>query len=338
MHKVLDRARADFATKMASMREAVLTVEGQTLKADVATQSRTFNEFVEAADFAVVEDAYKRASRILSPDLATTYAEHLASQDEDAEDGEEALMDAHTLVAAMGLVPEIKDVLEAAAEDQSNLWLNQYRAAIAALSDERQDVYREIRELSAHPLDVSLARPKAWLQPTSAKEADGTETALPRYEKHLMCDGEKLFPIEFDAKGEKVVLEAEMKKPGRLAWYRNPPRPSQDSLGIVYDDAGEMRIVRPDFVFFSLHVDGSVVADIVDPHGHHLADALPKLRGFARYAELNGQAYGRIEAIAEVDGSYRLLDLKKPEVRLAVATAASAKAAYAGPGSAPYNS
>jgi hypothetical protein len=114
-------------------------------------------------------------------------------------------------------------------------------------------------------------------------------------------------------------------------------RPSQDSLGIVYDDGSEIKIVRPDFAFFSQQADGSVMADIVDPHGHHLADSLPKLRGLARYAEENGEGYGRIEAVSEVDGNYRRLDLKRPEVRLAVDGAASAKAAYVGPASEPYN-
>lgn len=337
MHKVLDRAQADYAAKIVAMRDAVLTVEGQTLTTDVATQGMTFNAFVEAADYAVIEDAYKRAARIISPDLATTYSEHLARQDEEADDEDEALIDAHTTVAAMGLIADIKDVLEIAAEALSNQWLGDYSDAIAALSDERQDAYRVIRELSAHPLDVSLARPKAWLQPTMAKEPNGTEVALPRYDRHMLCDGEGLFPIGFDASWEKAVLDAEMAKAGRLAWYRNPPRASQDSLGVVYDDAGENRIVHPDFVFFSQRDDGGIVADIVDPHGDHLADSLPKLIGLARYAEQHGELYGRIEAVSKVDGKYRMLDLKMPEVRSAVAGAASAKAAYAGPMSEQYD-
>ncbi len=336
MHKVLDKAQADYAAKILAMRDAVVIVEGQTLQTDIATQGMSFNSFVEAADYAVIEDAYKRAARIISPDLATTYSEHLAAQDQDAEDEEDALIDAHTAVAAMGLVPEIKDDLDDAAEALSNDWLNDHSLAIAALSDERQEVYRQIRELSANPLDVFLARPKAWLQATTAKEVNGTEVALPRYEKHLLCDSEGQFPISFDASWEKTVLETELTKDGRIAWYRNPARASQDSLGIVYNDAEEQRIVRPDFVFFSEQTDGSIVADIVDPHGHHLADSLPKLIGLARYAEQNGDLFGRIEAIAEVDGRYRKLDLKSPEVRAAVSGAASAKSVYSGPLSASY--
>lgn len=251
---------------------------------------------------------------MISPDLARTYAEHLAVNDEDAEDEDEALIDAHTTIAAMGLIPAIKDELEAAAETLARQWLADHREAIRALTDERQEVYREIREMSADPLDVDLARPQTWLQPTTVKEANGTEIALPRYEKHLMCDGEGKFPDELN-NWEKIVLATEMKADDRVSWYRNPDRAMQESLGIVYDEAGAAKILRPDFVFFSRAADGSIVADIVDPHGHHLADALPKLRGLARYAEINGALFRRIEAVSEINGKYRMLDLQKPEVR-----------------------
>lgn len=168
-----------------------------------------------------------------------------------------------------------------------------------------------------------------------AREANGTETPLPRYEKHMLCNADGLLTEELNI-WERAVLEAEAAKDGRVAWYRNPARASQDSLGIVYDDAEEKRLVRPDFVFFSQEADGSVVADIVDPHGLHLADSLPKLRGLACYTEVNGQLYGRIEAVSEVEGRYRVLNLQTPEVRAAIYSAASAKAAYNSARSAPY--
>ena len=165
---------------------------------------------------------------------------------------------------------------------------------------------------------------------------NGKEDPLPRYGEHLLCDGEGKFPIAFDASWEKNVLETELAREGCEAWYRNPPRAGQDSLGVVYDDAGEARIVRPDFIFFGRTADGTIEASIVDPHGHHFADSLPKLRGLARYAEECGDVYERIEAVAEVDGQFRVLDLKSSEVRTAVYGAASAKSAYIGPGSMRY--
>lgn len=329
MHSVLDKARTGYAARITVMRNAVMAVEGQTVQADIATQGMTFNDFVEAADFAVIEDAYKRAARIISPDLATTYSEYLARQNENSGDEEEALIDAHTAIAAMGLIPEIKDILETAAEALSNGWLNEYQKRISLLSDGRQEVYRQIRELSADPLDVYLARPNAWLQPTTAREANGAEISLPRYERHMLCDSEGKFSDALNV-WERAVLEAELNRDGCAAWYRNPARATPDSLGIVYTDAEENKIVRPDFLFFSQLNDGRVVADIVDPHGYHLADSLPKLRGLARYAEQHCDLYRRIEAVSEVDGQYRVLDLKNVDVRGEILESVSAKSVYVG--------
>jgi hypothetical protein len=331
MHKLLDEAQTKYAMRINDAREAVLTIEGTTLTANTQTQAKTFNDFVLAADYAVIEDAYKRATRTISPDLARTYAEHLASKDENAEDEDEALIDAHTTIAAIGLIGSIKDELEAAAEAMARQWLGEFRDPIRKLRDERQEAYRVIREMSADPLDVDLARPHSSIQPTTAKEVNGTEAALPRYEKHLLCDSEGKFPIAFDASWEKTVLESEMARGGCEAWYRNPARASQDSLGIVYDDAGEAKIVRPDFIFFVRTGEGTIVADIVDPHGHHLADSLPKLRGLSKYAEANASLFRRIEAVAKIGDRYRMLDLTKLEVREAVSEAVKAELVYAGP-------
>ena len=74
--------------------------------------------------------------------------------------------------------------------------------------------------------------------------------------------------------------------------------------------------------------DGSIAADIIDPHGIHLSDALPRLRGLARYSETHQAVFRRIEILAEISGTYRLLDLTEPSVREAVQRAESAKALF----------
>ena len=84
-------------------------------------------------------------------------------------------------------------------------------------------------------------------------------------------------------------------------------------------------------MFFSQQADGNIIADIVDPHGHHLADSLPKLHGLARYAEAHGHLFGRIEAVSEVEGRYRVLDLQKPDVRAVIYAAGNAKTVYLTP-------
>lgn len=336
MHKALDGAKVQYAEEIEKAREAVLSVEGKTVKVDIKTRGMTFNDFVEAADCAVIEDAYRRAARIISPALATSYSEHLACKADEDEDAEDALIEAHTVVAALGLVPDIKDHLEAAAEKLANQWLNQHRIKVKSLSDERQEEYRRIREMSADPRDIDLARPRNRLQPTRAKDANGNEIELTRFEKHMLCDEDGLFPECFDSSWEEKILRAELQREGTVAWYRNLARASQDSLGIIYDDGGEPKIMRPDFIFFARLPDGNIVADIVDPHGIQFGDALPKLKGLAKYAEANSGAFRRIEGVAEVGGTYRVVDLTEPSVRTAVRNATSVRALYESDASVDY--
>jgi len=108
----------------------------------------------------------------------------------------------------------------------------------------------------------------------------------------------------------------------------NPQQPGQSSLGVAYFEGDEYKIVRPDFIFFSTLADGKVVADIVDPHGPFLADALPKLQGLAVYAEAHANFYRRIESIAKIKGKLRVLDLTREDVRKAVGTAKDAASLY----------
>jgi type III restriction enzyme len=249
MHKVLDAAWARYADDITAARKAVLTVEGKSLKADLQGKGMSFDDFWEEADYAVIEDAYRHASRILSSDLSRTYAEYLAAKKTDADSPEDALMEAHADIAALGLVPDVKTFLEAEADKVSSAWLNKYRVPIKGLSDERQDTYRQIRQMSTDPEDIDLAKPKSWMEATSVREADGNETPLPTYERHMLCGEDGRFPAELNA-WEIKVLTTEMQREGFTAWYRNPSRSSQDSLGVTYVVNAQVKIVRPDFIFF----------------------------------------------------------------------------------------
>ena len=329
MHKVLDAARARYTDEIAAARTGVLTVEGTSLTADLTGRSKSLNDFWEDADYAVIEDAYHRASRVLSADLSRTYAEYLAARKTDADSIDDALMEAHTDIAALALVPQVRPYLDAEADQLAKTWLNQYRVSIKGLSDERQDVYRVIREMSTEPADLDLAKPKSWMEATTAREANGSETPLPTYQHHLLCDEHGLFPAEMNA-WEIEVLQAEMGREGFVAWYRNPSRSSQDSLGVAYTEGAQVRIVRPDFIFFAKQADGTIVADLVDPHGTQFSDALPKLRGLAGYAQTHPEVCRRVEAIAKVGNQLRVLDLTEATVRQALADAKDAKSLYEG--------
>jgi type III restriction enzyme len=70
------------------------------------------------------------------------------------------------------------------------------------------------------------------------------------------------------------------------------------------------------------------MAGIVDPHGLQFANTLPRLQGLAVYVEEYGEHYRRIDSIAGIDGTFRVLDLTEPGDRQAVRKASEAKSLY----------
>lgn len=327
MHKMLDGFVSSHARAFESKRAQVMTVNGRTVIADLRTGMLSDGHFQADADDAVVGDAYRRTARIISPDIARTYTVERAKRKPEAEDDlEGALIEAREEVAALHLMDNLQVLFDAEAKRLADQWFADHHERIKRLSDERQEAYRQIAALSTAPQDVDLVRPVSRFEPTSIREND-VETPIPVYADHLLCDADGNYPTEL-LTWEKAVLDAEMARQGFMFWYRNPDRPSQDSLGVAYILGEETQILRPDFLFFAKQ-GKDVVVDIVDPHGFHLADALPKLQGLAQFAERHSHAFRRIEAVADVGaGKLRALDLKNAEVRSAVMSASIAEALY----------
>lgn len=337
MHKALDTFQENQREKIEAKRNAVMTVEGKTVIADLKGKEKSFDEFWEDADMAVIDDAYRRAARIFSPDIARTYVDHLAQKvaniEDDPEEYLEAIVEARVTVAGLGLVTEVQDFFDAEADKLAKLWIAQYASLIKNLSDDRQEIYRQIIEMSTEPQSVDLAKPESRFEATKAREND-KEITLTTWEKHLLCDENGKYPAELN-NWETDVIETESKRAGFKFWYRNPQQPGQSSLGIAYEENEEYKIVRPDFIFFA-EQDGKVVVDLVDPHGLHLADALPKLQGLAKYAEKHGDTYRRIESVAEVKGKLRFLDLKNADIRNSILAAKEAVNLFSGSTAADY--
>jgi hypothetical protein len=331
MHKALDAFQESQKDKIEAKRKSVMTVDGKTVIADMKGKEKSFDEFWEAADVAVIDDAYRRAARIFSPDIARTYVEHLAqkvaSLDDDPEEYLEAIVEARVTVAGLGMVTEVPAFFDAEADKLAKALLTKYAPQIKTLTDDRKESYRQIIEMSTEPQSVDLAKPESRYEATKAREND-KEIVFRTWKNHLLCDKDGKYPAELND-WERAVVETESKRIGSSFWYRNPQQPGQSSLGIAYIEDEQYKIVRPDFVFFA-EQDGKVVVDLVDPHGLHLADALPKLQGLAVYAETHASAYRRIESVAEASGKLRVLDLTRVDVRAAIKDAKSAKALYEG--------
>ena len=133
-----------------------------------------------------------------------------------------------------------------------------------------------------------------------------------------MSDEDGDFPIGSLNYWEREIVALELKRPDLVGWYRNPSHNGVDSLTVAYrDQTGDWRSMHPDFVFFN-RIGDEVRPSIVDPHGHHLEDSLVKLQGLADYAERYGDHYHRIEAVVKEGKKWRVLDLRRADVREAV--------------------
>ncbi|WP_348542354.1 DEAD/DEAH box helicase family protein [Dietzia kunjamensis] len=323
LHAALDGRRVQHNTKIELARQDVLTMSGEEARGRIGG-GISYKSFEESADPRAIEDSYRAAARVLSPALCSTYVDHLVGPDGDDDD----LLEANIIVAALGRVEEVAQALEDEADNLARQWLTKSRVTRKGLPDERQSEYDRLEGMSTQPERISLAAPKTAQVETKVRQADGTEELLPTRLFHLLAAEDGTYPVDLND-WERRVLDSEAEQPGFKGWYRNPSRSTKESLAIAYKDGGgEWKALRPDFIFFSVDQSGEVVVDLVDPHGHHLSDALPKLRGLADFAERYAEDFRRIESVAETAGTMRVIDLTKNRTRQAVREATDAKTLY----------
>jgi type III restriction enzyme len=323
LHAVIDGREVQYREKVDKARQDVLTMEGEEVRGRLGG-GLSYRAFSVSADPRAIEDYYRSATRVLSPSLCASYVDHLIGPDGDEDD----LLEAHITVASLGRVPEIVQAVEAEADALARRWLTQSRIARKGLSDERQAEYDVLEAMSSTPEPIYLTAPRAAQGETKVRHADGSEEDLPTRPMHLMAAEDGTVPITLN-EWECSVLDSEAAQPGFKGWYRNPGRAAKESLAVAFkDEVGDWKALRPDFIFFGTSHDGQIVVDLVDPHGHHLSDALPKLRGLADFAERFADDFRRVESVAETSGTLRVLDVTKTNVRQAIRDAQSAKALY----------
>jgi type III restriction enzyme len=210
------------------------------------------------------------------------------------------------------------DGVVATIQEEATEWvknqLGSHRVEIKNTTGATRDAYTRVMEQTTAPEEVTVELRAN--ERTATKDRNGDD--LPRYPGHLFADASGEFPVDLND-WERRVVEAELARPGFVAWYRNPGSATPASLRIAYqDDEGEWASLQPDFIVVSRRDEGSLAASIVDPHGDHLADARAKLRALADFAERFEDQFVRVESIAKAtDGTLRVLDLSQSDVRAA---------------------
>ncbi|MEV0070805.1 DEAD/DEAH box helicase family protein [Amycolatopsis sp. NPDC050768] len=314
MHNVLESQRRRHPKLLDKAVSEIWAVRGQTIGGRTGSSHLSYEDFVERADDRAIQVGFTDAKRAFGADIAQSYVNFLADQDEE----DDSLREAYVTTSALAIVPEVRAYIDKEADSLSDKWFARYRVQIRDLSDERRQVYDDIAALATEPKVSELIRPRTRIEDYLEVQPDGQYARARMVDRHLMSDEHGMCPISSLNDWERKVVTAELARDNCVGWYRNPPRQAADSLGIAYrDELGNWRSMHPDFVFFN-DVRGEVRPSIVDPHGHHLEDSLAKLQGLARFAQDHGSKFHRIDAVSSVGNVMRILDLQNPLVRKAI--------------------
>jgi type III restriction enzyme len=333
---ILDGQLAQHKADVDKNVDAILTADIRRITANrlSSESSQTSQQLV--ADERTIDDAFKTATRAFGVAIANGYAKRLALDETSDDDDAFDIYAAKARVAALAMLPVVVEQVEAAAEQTITGWFSALHASIKTLPEERRSAYDEIKQQANEPQLVDVVVPASRIEMTY--EVDGDQkTRLPTRERHVISDEEGRYPIGKLGAWEVAVLDTEIGRDSTVAWYRNPSSATKDAVQIPWHDGDRWRSMQPDFVFFVEKTDGEIAPAIVDPHGHHLNDALGKLKALAEFAEEFGDRFLRIEAITKNDkgdlntahkGKLVMLDLLNPNVRASVRESSSAAAAY----------
>ncbi len=263
--------------------------------------------YEDDADSYAILNAKRRAEVTLSSTVTNAFFRQEIANGKDP-------LEINVEIAAAAAVPEIVEAVKNGARTKLEKLTEEYDPVIAAYPSSIRNQFSSGMSRHGIPHTVFLDKPVVDTHDTTGK----------KYPKHVVNDPKTHMAWFNLYESEDSVVMHELKNPNIVCWYRNPVGKSTgQSLRIAYRMGDERKTLHPDFIFFE-KVKGEVMPSIVDPHGLHLADTLPKLRGIAKYVEDFGSTFARYWFVSDYKKQAMYLDLKDPEVRSMIATAGDA--------------
>lgn len=269
-----------------------------------------------------VDSAFSDAVKIVGKEAANAFQVHRLN-----ENGDDDLIRAKTEVAAVATLPTTKEVVESAAKELTDAWLDHHGKDFALRGDDGRAAYLKLARKAGKAVSTTVVVPDSLVENT--KDAKGVEIA-PR-SRHLFSDAKGDFPFRSDSSWEEAVLDVELGRKGQsevIGWYRNPSRADDTSLQIPYiNAAGQETSAQPDFLFFQRDTSGTVQVSVVDPHGTHFNDGIQRLRGMVDFVSKHEDVFFRFLSVAESTRKGKkvlvALDLMDVTTQRAVAAATS---------------
>lgn len=279
-----------------SVREVTMTTPIAGEDIDDPLLDESFNEIAAAAQN--IDDVYRACGRKLGEGLHKHWLKARVA------DGATPTQAKSELFALLG-DDKLCAAIESACEKRFYEKKQQHKTAIDALSEARREEYRKLNVTGQKSTPLEFELP-----PTM----DVVKEKGP-FNGHLYVDEDGKFSCKLND-WEVTTVEEELKRDDVLGWVRNQPRKTWSFL-VPYDWEGNAVAMYPDFLFFRSDGD-QIVVDILDPHWGTHEDSSDKARGLAKFAEIEGHKFGRIEVIVKEgskSGKLLRLDVNRDEVR-----------------------
>ena len=313
MLRALNEAIVTYADEFEAAKGTVLHAKSTKMELKyLNAASVTSKTYEDEADAYAISNARRRADVTLSSTVTNAFFRQEISLGK-------APIDINVEIAAAAAVPEIVDAVIKGARTKLESLTVEYDPLIAKYPASVRNKFSSGMSRHGIPHTVFLDKPVA----------DRYDTGGKKYPKHVVNDPKTHMAWFNLYASEDAVVMHELKNPNVICWYRNPVGKSTgNSLRIAYRIGDDRKTLHPDFIFFEKVGDREMPA-IVDPHGIHLSDTLPKLRGVARYVEDFGDTYSRYWFVSDYKGQATYLDMKDPETRNVILEASDAYECFA---------
>lgn len=268
--------------------------------------------YEDDADSYAIANARRRADGVLSPSVTNAFFRQQMMAGTDP-------IDINVEIAAAAAVPEIVEAVKQSARTKLEKLTEEYDPLIAKYPTSVRNQFSSGMSKHGIPHTVFLDKPVADTQDSEGK----------KYPKHVVNDPKTHMAWFNLYDSEDTVVMHELKKPEIICWYRNPVgKTTGQSLRIPYRLGDDRKVLHPDFIFFE-KVGNREMPAVVDPHGLHLADTMPKLKGIARYVEDFGESFSRYWFVSDYKGQATYLDMKDAETRAVIGTASDVYECFA---------
>jgi type III restriction enzyme len=243
-----------------------------------------------------IEDLFDRSGRSIGEGLHEDLWRAL--------EGTDAPLQNRLAVAALLMEKDVMDGLEQICNERLQTLWKKHDKDIRNLPTGEREAYRLLKKQAKNPESFEL------LLPTELQvKLDGNP-----WQKHIYIDSKGHFSAALNRWESKVVETVIEPDKMVVGWLRIIPRKDW-ALCIPYEQHNVDHPLYPDIVVFRKE-KGELVADILDPHGTHLDEAVAKAKGLAAYARKHGEDFGRIELmILDKDDHLQRLNLNDEKTR-----------------------